>query len=186
VRPKFSVRSNKLYSLIRRSFSAPRASLAEAIRKCWQHSAFDIELCFSEEIETDFVPLEEPDGWESFTAGLPFTVFLECDRDVAICGKRTYSEIVAEVTGLWDHSDSEHSEEETEEESAPPSPQWCNFCLGNFKRLPVHSTNERSGWRVHVADTASVIQAGVTRRKLTALDSFLSKWQICVTAAVIC
>jgi hypothetical protein len=31
------------------------------------------------------------------------------------------SEITAEVTGLSDQRDSEHSEEETEEKSAPPS-----------------------------------------------------------------
>jgi hypothetical protein len=56
VRPKLSVRSNKIYSLIRHPSSAPR----------------------------------------------------------------TDSEIIAEVIGLSDHSDSEHSEEGTEEKSAPP------------------------------------------------------------------
>jgi hypothetical protein len=122
VRPKFSIRSNNICSLIRHPFSAPRAYLAEAIRKCFQHSGFDTELSFSEDIETDFVPLEDPDGWERFSAGLPFAVFIECDRDVAICGTRTDSEIIAEVTGLWDHSASEQSEKDTEEESAPPPP----------------------------------------------------------------
>jgi hypothetical protein len=35
--------------------------------------------------------------------------------------------------------------------------QWCRFCLGNFKRLPVHLTNEWSGWRVSLMDRASAI-----------------------------
>jgi hypothetical protein len=164
VRPKFSVRSNKIYSLIRHPFSAPTAYLAEteaaclscdcpiarhflsvltqwfnvqAVNfvaaawegvkpetswKCWQHTGFNTDLFFfSEEIKTDFIPLEEPDGRERFSGRLPFARFIECDHDVAICGKRTDSEIKAEVTGLSDNSDSEHSEEETEEKSAPPS-----------------------------------------------------------------
>jgi hypothetical protein len=78
---------------------------------------------FSEEIETYFIPLEGPGVWEIFSGELPFAVFVKFERDVAICVKRTDSEIIAEVTGLSDHSDSEHSEEETDEEFAPPSPQ---------------------------------------------------------------
>jgi hypothetical protein len=80
-----------------------------------QHTGFD-RVVFSEETETDFIHLEEPNGWEIFSGGLSFADFDECDHDVTICGKRTGSEIIAKVTRL-----SDHSEEETEEQSTPPS-----------------------------------------------------------------
>jgi hypothetical protein len=111
VRPQFSVRSNKIYSLIRHAFSAPR----------------------------------------------------------------TDSEIIAEVAGLLDHSDSEHSEEEDEDKSDPPSLSDAISASATLKGyLCTRQMNEADeGCLSRIGRL--LYEAGETRGKQTTLDSLLSE-----------
>jgi hypothetical protein len=82
---------------------------------------------------------------------------------------RTDPEVIAEVTGLSDRRDSEHSEEETEEKSAPACFSDAISALAGLKGcLCTRQMGE--------ADEGCLLcEAGETRRKQTTLDSFLSK-----------
>jgi hypothetical protein len=147
----------------------------ETIRKCWQHAQFNTELfSFSEEIKTDFIPLEDLDGWGSCLCGLPFTDLIECDHDAAICSKRTDSEIVAEVIGLSDHSDSEHNEEVTGEKSAPPSFSDAISALATLKAYLCTRKMSEVGEGCLSQIVRLLYDAGDTRKTQTTLYSFPS------------
>jgi hypothetical protein len=90
-----------------------------------------------------------------------------------MCGKRTRSEIIAEVTGLADRRDSEHSEEEAENKSAPPSFSDAISALATLQgylcALQMSEADEGCLRRIE----RLLYEAGETRWKQTILDSSL-------------
>jgi hypothetical protein len=85
---------------------------------------------------------------------------------------RTDSEIIAEVTGLSDHSDSEHSEEQREAKSAPPSFSDIISAFAIWKGCLCTRQTSEADERC-LSQIRLLYEAGGTRRKQTALDSLI-------------
>jgi hypothetical protein len=91
------------------------------------------------------------------------------------------------MTGLWDQSDSEHSEEQAEEKSARPSFSAAISALATLKGyLCIRQMGEADEAFLSRIERLLYNEAGETRSEQETLDSFLSKWQVCVKCHDVC